>query len=308
MIPLLVIEGPTASGKTAVAVEIAKRLNGEVVSADSMQIYKGMDIGTAKPKLQEMQGIPHHMLDICEIGDSFSVADYCRLAHSCIEDIHRRGKLPVMAGGTGLYINSVVNNIDFTEGNSDEDYRNYLTALAEKEGCERVHSMLCEIDDDSAKRIHPNDIRRVIRALEVYKVTGKTMTEYQREAASRPKRYNAVKFALLWDRAVLYDRINRRVDMMISEGLLDEVKSLACHSFFESTASQAIGYKEPAAYFDGRLTYEEMLEEIKQGSRNYAKRQMSFFNADKSINWVNAEGENISSLSDKIVKIWRLLI
>lgn len=296
MKPIIVITGPTASGKTALAVELAKKLNSEVVSADSMQIYKGMNIGTAKPTTEEMQGIKHNLIDIVEPYESFSVAQYSEEAEKVIRCLHGEGKIPIMAGGTGLYINSVINGLDFSSGNSDENYRKELWNEAEKYGNAQLHKRLSEIDPESGKRIHENDVRRVIRALEIYKVTGMTMTEYRLAAASAPPKYNAVKIGLDWDRAVLYDRINKRVDLMIQQGLEQEVRELCNERFLKSTAAQAIGYKEMIAYFDGRMTFHEAIDAVKQGSRNYAKRQISFFGADKSINKLGATDKSLSGI------------
>lgn len=303
MIPLLCIAGPTASGKTALAVELAKIYGCEVVSADSMQIYKKLDIGTAKPSSSEMDGIVHHMLDVAEYTESFSVADYCKAAHSIIKDIHSRGKNPILAGGTGLYINSVVNNTDFSKGDSDEAFRERMWQEAEKSGPEVLHQKLLEIDPESAGRIHQNDIKRVIRALEVYHTTGIIMSEYRRGAAGGEKLYNAVKIGLTMDRDVLYDRINKRVDKMLEAGLEDEVKSVLCDEFYSSTAAQAIGYKELIAYFEGRATRSEAIENLKQASRNYAKRQLTFFRADKSINWIDITGMTMPEIINKSKEI-----
>ena len=303
MKPIIVITGPTASGKTALAVELAKKFNTEVVSAESMQVYRGMNIGTAKPTAEEMQGIRHNMIDVAEPYESFSVAQYCDMAKRVIERIHSEGKIPIFAGGTGLYINSLINGLDFSKGSSDEEYRAELRELSEKKGNAYLHKMLSDIDPESGRRIHENDVKRVIRALEVFKVTKMTMTEYQRLAASAPPRYEAVKIELCWERAVLYDRINKRVDIMIDEGLEDEVKGLCNERFLKSTAAQAIGYKEMIAYFDGRMTYSEAIEAIKQGSRNYAKRQISFFGADKSINKLDVTGKSLPYIINEAEKL-----
>ena len=299
MIPILCITGPTASGKTALAVALAKRYGCEIISADSMQIYKKLNIGTAKPDSCEMDGVVHHMLDVAEPYEQFSVADYCRSTHSIIKDIVSRGKNVILAGGTGLYINSVVNNTDFSKGDSDDAFREKLWKESEIIGPEALHQRLLDIDPESAERIHPNDIRRVIRALEVYEVTGKTMSEYRVGAVAGDKPYRAVKIGLTMDRDKLYDRINKRVDIMIEKGLPDEVRSVMCDEFKASTAAQAIGYKEFIAYFEGRLTYDEAVEKIKQGSRNYAKRQLSFFRADDTINWIDTTGKSFSDIIEE---------
>ena len=267
MIPLLVIGGPTASGKTALSVELAKRLDGEIVSADSMQIYKYMDIGSAKPDQAEKQGIPHHLMDVAEPTQNFSLGDYLVLAREVIADIHKRGKLPVVTGGTGLYINSLINNIELTDEQDTLKVREKLTEFAEKNGNEALHEKLWEVDPESAERIHPNNVKRVMRALEIYEITGKTMTESLKSSV-KPPIYNAVQYGINYDREVLYDRINRRVDIMLEQGLVDEVKRLVemgCKR--DNTSMQGIGYKEVLDYLDGRTTLEEMTELVYRFSR-----------------------------------------
>ncbi len=287
-IPLVIIAGPTASGKTALSVNIAKALGGEIVSADSMQIYKYMNIGTAKPTEAEKQGIPHHMMDFWEPSVNFSVADYCEMAKKVIADIDAKGKIPVMVGGTGLYIDSLVNGVDFGESDGDEALRCELELLAEKEGNEAVHKILAEIDPETAEKYHPNNLRRIIRAIEVYKTQGVTVSDKAKEEKISP--YNAVYFCIDWDREVLYDRINRRVDIMVKDGLLDEVKDLLSRSIDpKCTAMQSIGYKEFYGYLNGEMTLDEALDTIKQSSRRYAKRQLTWFRRNKDIHWLKPE-------------------
>ena len=287
-IPLVIIAGPTASGKTALSVNIAKALGGEIVSADSMQIYKYMNIGTAKPTEEEKQGIPHHMMDFLEPSVNFSVADYCEMAKKVIEDIDSRGKIPVMVGGTGLYIDSLAVGVDFGESDGDEDLRCELEALAEKEGNEAVHKILAEIDPETAEKYHPNNLRRIIRAIEVYKTQGVTVSEKAKEEKTSP--YDAVYFCIDWDREVLYDRINRRVDIMVEDGLLDELKDLLSRNIDpKCTAMQSIGYKEFYGYLNGEMTLGEALDTIKQSSRRYAKRQLTWFRRNKDIHWLKPE-------------------
>ncbi len=287
-IPLIVIAGPTASGKTALSVDIAKAVSGEIVSADSMQIYKYMNIGTAKPTEAEKQGIPHHMMDFLEPTVNFSVADYCQMASEIIRDIDSRGKIPVIVGGTGLYIDSLVNGVDFGEEQGDSKVREELMNLAEKEGNEAVHKILTEIDPETAAKYHPNNLRRIIRAIEVYKTQGKTVSEKEKEEKISP--YNVAYFCINWDREVLYDRINRRVDIMVEEGLIDEVKGLLNRDIDpKCTAMQSIGYKEFYGYLNGESTLEEALDTIKQSSRHYAKRQLTWFRRNKEIHWLNPE-------------------
>lgn len=285
---LIVIAGPTASGKTALAVRIAQRHGGEIVNADSMQVYKYMNIGTAKPDISERGGIPHHLMDIVDPHDSFSVSRYCELAHKCIKDISDRGKLPILVGGTGLYIDSVVNNITFSDVPSDKEYCALLEQQAKKHGNEYIYKMLQIIDPMAAEKIAVNDIKRIIRALEVYKTTGKTITEHKAASRSVPSPYRAEYFALDTDRGELYDKINRRVDIMFDKGLAAEVESLLKMGVSkECTAMQAIGYKETAAYINGECTLDEAKDAIKQGSRRYAKRQLTWFRANKNIKWLS---------------------
>lgn len=285
---LIVIAGPTASGKTALAVRIAQRHGGEIVNADSMQVYKYMNIGTAKPDISERGGIPHHLMDIVDPHDSFSVSRYCELAHKCIKDISDRGKLPILVGGTGLYIDSVVNNVIFSDVPSDKEYCALLEQQAKKHGNEYIYKMLQIIDPTAAEKIAVNDIKRIIRALEVYKTTGKTITEHKAASRSVPSPYRAEYFALDTDRGELYDKINRRVDIMFDKGLVAEVEDLLKMGVSkECTAMQAIGYKETAAYINGECTLDAAKDAIKQGSRRYAKRQLTWFRANKNIKWLS---------------------
>lgn len=298
-IPLIVIAGPTASGKTALSVNIAKAVGGEIVSADSMQIYKYMNIGTAKPREAEKEGIPHHMMDFLEPSVNFSVADYCQMARENILDIDKRGKIPVLVGGTGLYIDSLVNNVDFGEENGDSKIREELNRLAETEGNEAVHRILAEIDPETAEKYHPNNLRRIIRAIEVYKTQGVTVSQKAQEEKNSP--YNAVWFCLDWDRSVLYDRINRRVDIMVEDGLINEVKDLLERDIDPGcTAMQSIGYKEFYGYIKGESSMEETLDAIKQNSRHYAKRQLTWFRRNKDINWLKPETAEVDAM--KIIK------
>ncbi len=297
MKPLLVIGGPTASGKTALAVELALKFGGEIVSADSMQIYKYMDIGSAKPDLSEKKGVPHHMMDIAEPTVNFSLGDYLELARKVIDDIHERGKLPIVAGGTGLYIDSVVKNTKLEKEAMSPEIREKLKGFAAQNGQAALHKRLAEIDPESAERIHPNNVKRVMRALEVYEATGKTMTENIRES-KQPAIYKVQQYGILYDREVLYDRINKRVDIMFEKGLVEEVKSLVrmgCTR--ENTSMQGIGYKEVLDYLEGLVTKEEMTENIKQSTRRYAKRQMTWFNHNGT-EWISPD--NLAGLEDKI--------
>lgn len=283
-IPVVVVAGPTASGKTRLAIDIANSFDGEIVSADSMQIYKYMDIGTAKPTDEERRECVHHLIDFVEPDEDFSVAQYTELAHKVIYDIYSRGKLPVMCGGTGLYINSVIDDITFGEMESDEKLRAELGEIAEREGNEKLIEILSEFDPVSAARLHPNNVRRVIRAIEFYKLTGISISQHQEMTKQTESRYNPVMFCINYERSVLYERINRRVDIMISEGLVDEVSHLMKMGYTADLNSmKAIGYKEIAEYINGKCTLEEAIESVKQGSRRYAKRQLTWFRRDKRI-------------------------
>lgn len=284
---ILVITGPTATGKTALSVELAKKLGGEIVSADSMQIYRGMDIGTAKVTPAEMQGVPHHMIDIADPSEDYSVSRYVEEADAAVRDILSRGKLPIIAGGTNLYIDSLIAGLDFADKAEDAELRASLNKQYDDIGGEAMLEYLRGFDPERAAKLHPADKRRIVRAVEIYTLTGETITRHDEETKKRPKRYDAVKIALTFaDRAVLYDRINTRVDKMVSDGLFDEVKGLLDRGLSpESTAMQAIGYKEPAAYFRGEMSMDEATELIKLSSRRYAKRQLTWLRRDAAIRW-----------------------
>lgn len=295
---LIVITGPTASGKTAMSVELAKILDAEIVNADSMQIYKYMDIGTAKPTVEERQGIPHHLIDIVNPDEQFSVARYCECAKEAIDSIHAKEKPVVMVGGTGLYVDSLVNNIQFSEIDADEKYRGEMDALAEEKGNEYLYEMLKSIDSESAAKIAVADRKRIIRALEVYHLTGKTITWHNEQSRSIPSPYNTTMFAIDIDREVLYDKINRRVDIMIESGLVDEVKNIMNMGITkDSTAMQAIGYKEIVEHLEGVTSLEDAVNKIKQGSRRYAKRQLTWFRRNEKIHWVKDIDEVLSILN-----------
>lgn len=287
---IVIVAGPTASGKTACGIEIAKRLNGEIISADSMQIYKHMDIGSAKPTLEEMNGIPHHMIDVVSPDEEFSVALFRELSGKFIDDISSRGKLPIIVGGTGLYINSITYPLDFTNVAYDLEYREHLEKLAIEKGNQYIHEMLKDIDYESYERIHPNNTKRVIRALEVYKNTGKPISLYQKESQKRDIDYNVAYIGLTMDRAKLYDRINKRVDKMFDMNLVGEVKNLLKMGYNKNMNSmQGIGYKEVIDYINGLYTLTEVKDIIKQSSRRYAKRQLTWFRRESRIHWVNID-------------------
>ena len=280
---IVVVAGPTASGKTALGIALAKDFNGEIVSADSMQIYRGMDIGTAKASLAEREGIPHHMLDVAEPWEDYSVARYVEQAEACCRDILARGKQPILVGGTGLYIDSLVSGRDFAAVDSDQGLREALSAEYDALGGEAMHRRLQEIDPERAAILHPGDKRRIVRALEVYRLTGMTITEHDRQTRALPRRFDAAAIHLNFkNRAALYARIDRRVDMMVEQGLFREVEGLLAAGLSpESTAMQAIGYKEVVRSLQGEMGREEAVALIKQSSRRYAKRQLTWFNRDK---------------------------
>ena len=284
---ILVVTGPTATGKTALSVELAKKLGGEIVSADSMQIYRGMDIGTAKVTKAEMQNIPHHMIDIADPSEDYSVSRYVEEADAAVRGILSRGRLPIVAGGTNLYIDSLIAGLDFAEKAEDAALRESLNKQYDDIGGEAMLEHLRGFDPERAAKLHPADKRRIVRAVEIYILTGETITRHDEETKKRPKRYDAVKIALTFaDRAVLYDRINARVDKMVSDGLFDEVKGLLDNGLSpESTSMQAIGYKEPAAYFRGEMSKDAAIELIKLSSRRYAKRQLTWLRRDTTVLW-----------------------
>ena len=284
---VIVIAGPTASGKSNLAVELAKRINGEIISADSMQIYKDMDIGTAKITEQEMQGINHYMLDFVSPNERYSVSSYKKQAEKCIEEILSKGKTPIICGGTGLYIDSLIYNIEFLEEEIDETYRNELNEIARKDGLEKLYNMAIEIDKEAMQKISKNDQKRIIRVLEIYHKTGKTKTQQDLESRKNEVKYNYKVFAINMDREVLYDRINRRVDKMINEGLVEEVKSILQKYNEFPTAMQGLGYKEVVDYLNKNLTKEEMIEKLKMETRRYAKRQITWFKKNKETYWID---------------------
>lgn len=287
-IPVLAVVGPTASGKTALAVELAKRLGGEIVSADSMQIYKGMDIASAKPTEAEKQGIPHHMMDFLPPETPYSVAEYVKAARACILEIHKRQKLPILVGGTGLYVDSLLTGTQFIETETDFDLRARLETEFDALGGEKMLEKLAAFDRDTAARLHPNNRKRIIRAFEVYTLTGKTMTEALAASREKPSPFTPCYIGIAYEnREILYDRINRRVDIMLENGLLAEARA-----FFQGTpdtAAQAIGYKELKPYLDSVLSLDEAVENLKRATRNYAKRQITWFKRNPQIHWIYAD-------------------
>ena len=295
--------GPTAVGKTELSVDLARRINGEIISADSMQIYRYMDIGSAKVSKEEMKGVPHHMIDIIDPDKEFSVADFKEMGMKVLEDIISRGKTPIIAGGTGLYINALTCNMNFTESKKDEEYRKYLMDLTYEKGNEYVHEMLKDIDPVSYREIHPNNRKRVIRALEVYKTTGNPFSEYNAGENFYESPYDIHYFVLNMDREKLYERINLRVDIMMEKGLLNEcikLKEMGYNSLMQSM--QGIGYKEILYYLEGNISLEEAVDMIKQGSRNYAKRQLTWFRRDPRVKFLDKDSLSYDEILDYIIK------
>lgn len=288
--PLIILTGPTAVGKTALSIALARAVDGEIISADSMQVYRHMDIGSAKIGRAEMEGIPHHLIDILEPWEDFNVVIFQRMCKEAISDIRCRGKMPILVGGTGFYIQAVLRNIEFTENEEDSGYRRELEQMAAREGAESVHRMLAEADPLSAEAIPPGNVKRVIRALEFYHLTGQRISEHNEHERKRENAYNACYFVLNDDRDKLYGRIDRRVDVMLDQGLVEEVKKLrdmGCRR--GQTAMQGLGYKEILDYLEGACTLEEAVYRIKRDTRHFAKRQLTWFRHEQDVIWLNRQ-------------------
>lgn len=298
---LICICGPTASGKTALSVALAKQLHTEIISADSMQIYRSMDIGTAKPTMEERQGVPHHLLDVCEPGEPFSVARYVELADAAAQDILSRGMVPVVAGGTGLYMDSLIECSTFSGDETDRSVREKYQRMAAEQGNEAVHGCLAAVDPEGAERLHPNNLKRVIRALEVFEQTGMTIDAFNRLHKRPAPKYKALKIGVCpAERQTLYDRIDRRVDQMLADGLLAETQRLLDSGALTGTAAQAIGYKELLGYLQGSQPLQDCVALLKQRSRNYAKRQLTWLKRDDNIHWIYYNiGEDLSAILQK---------
>ncbi len=301
---IIAVVGPTASGKTALAVELAKCFDGEVISADSMQVYRGMDIATAKPDEAEMSGIPHHLISIINPDEEFSVSEFKRLAENAINDIVSRGKLPIIAGGTGLYVDTLLNNTSFLDNTKNEEIREKLQKRADEEGIKSLYDELREKDPSAAEKIHPNNVLKVIRALEIFYSSGKTLTEQNELSHTEESPYESFIIGLTAvDRDYLYDRINLRVELMSEAGLVDECKMFYSSSYAH-TAVQAIGYKEMKPYLDGEISLDEAKDNLKQATRRYAKRQLTWFRRNEKINWFNTDllsrEDLISSATEKV--------
>jgi len=284
---VIVICGPTASGKTSLSIEVAKKIDGEIISCDSMQIYKDMNIGTAKPTVEEMQGIPHYMLDFVLPSERYSVADFKEAATDRIEDILKREKVPIIVGGTGLYVDALTKNITYPEIEIDLEYRKQLEELIKENGLESLYEEAKKIDEKAMQTISKNDKKRIMRVLEIYHQTGKTKTQLESESRLTPPPYEYIVFAINMEREKLYERINKRVDIMIDQGLIEEVEALTKKYEEFPTAMQGLGYKEVVSYLKKEITKEEMIEKLKMETRRYAKRQLTWFRKDENIKWID---------------------
>ena len=288
--PLVVLTGPTAVGKTKLSISLAKALNGEIISADSMQVYKYMDIGSAKITEKEMDGVPHHLIDVLSPFEEFHIVRFQELAKKAMEDIYNRGKTPVFVGGTGFYIQAITKDIDFTEGKEDKQYREELSRLAAEKGNEFLHEMLREVDKKSAEEIHANNVKRVIRALEFYKENGFPISQHNEEQKQNETPYNLAYFVLNAPRDLLYERIDRRVDEMMENGLVKEVqklKDMGCRR--EMTSMQGLGYKEILSFLDGEIPLDEAVRILKRDTRHFAKRQLTWFRRESNVVWVDKD-------------------
>lgn len=298
---VIVICGPTASGKTKLSIELAKKINGEIISSDSMQIYKDMDIGTAKPTIEEMQGIKHYLIDFVLPDQRYSVAEFKKDAIRAIEEVLKKGKVPIVVGGTGLYVDSLIYGIEYSEIKLDEDYRKELEEIADNGGLEKLFNRATQIDPEAMKKISVNDKKRIIRILEIYKATGMNKTSQEIESKKNGIPYDYYIFAINMERQKLYDRINLRVDLMIKNGLIEEVNNILKKYNKFPTAMQGLGYKEVVAYLKNECSKEEMIEKIKMETRRYAKRQLTWFRKNKETIWIDAENdisENIKLIED----------
>lgn len=288
--PLIILTGPTASGKTALSVELAKRIGGEIISADSMQVYRYMDVGSAKVTKEEMDGVLHHLIDVLDPQDAFNVVVFQEMAKKAMEEIYRNGHIPIVAGGTGFYIQALLNDIDFTENDGDTKYRQSLEKLAAEQGVNVLHEKLRKVDPDSADAIHANNVKRVIRALEFYEKTGKRISEHNEEERQKESPYNFAYYVLNMDRARLYSRIDVRVDKMVEDGLVEEVEKLRSMGCTRDMVSmQGLGYKEILDYLNGELSLDEAVYVLKRDTRHFAKRQLTWFKREKEVTWVNQE-------------------
>lgn len=288
--PLIILTGPTAVGKTAASIGLAQAIGGEIISADSMQVYRHMDIGSAKIRPEEMQGVPHHLIDVLEPEEAFHVVRFQQMAKEAMEGIYERGKIPIVVGGTGFYIQALLYDIAFGENEEDLSYRKELEELAKKEGAETLHAMLTKVDEKAALEIHANNVKRVIRALEFYHQTGQKISEHNEEERKKESAYNSAYFVLNDERSHLYDRINRRVDLMFEEGLVEEVRALKNKGYTRDMVSmQGLGYKEIFAYLDGECTLQEARKIIQRDTRHFAKRQITWFKRERDVIWIEKQ-------------------
>lgn len=288
--PLIILTGPTASGKTALSVELAKRIGGEIISADSMQVYRHMDVGSAKVTVEEMDGVPHHLIDVLDPQDAFNVVVFQEMAKKAMEEIYQNGHIPIVAGGTGFYIQALLNDIDFTENDGDTEYRQSLEKLAAEQGANVLHEKLRAVDPASADAIHANNVKRVIRALEFYEQTGKRISEHNEEERQKESPYNFAYYVLNMDRARLYSRIDMRVDKMVEDGLVEEVEKLKAMGCTRDMVSmQGLGYKEILDYLNGELSLDEAIYVLKRDTRHFAKRQLTWFKREKEVSWITQE-------------------
>ena len=286
--PLIILTGPTAVGKTALSVKLAKAINGAIISADSMQVYRGMDIGSAKVTKDEMEGVPHYLIDVLDPDEEFHVVRFQEMAKAAMEEIYAKGQIPILTGGTGFYIQSVLYDIDFTSQEEDTAFRDKLENLAKQQGNEVLHEMLKNVDPVSAEKIHANNVKRVIRALEFYEKTGQPISEHNEAEAAKKSPYAFCYFVLNDDRDKVYDRIEKRIDLMLDAGLIEEVKSLKEKGYHKSMVSmQGLGYKEILSYLDGEITLDEAVYILKRDTRHFAKRQLTWFRREKDVTWVN---------------------
>lgn len=300
--PLIVLTGPTAVGKTALSIQLARRIGGEIISADSMQVYRHMDIGTAKIRLEEMDGVPHHLIDILEPTEDFNVVRFQALARAAAEDIYSRGKIPIVAGGTGFYIQALLNDIDFTQIDENTQFREEMERLADEQGAEVLHERLRAVDPESAEAIHANNVKRVIRALEYYEQTGEKISAHNEAERAKTSPYHFFYYVLNTDRTVLYERIEKRIDEMMEKGLVEEVRQLqAMGCRRDSVAMQGLGYKEILDYLDGACTLEDAIYKIKRDTRHFAKRQITWFKREKHVTWINKKDYNYDE--DKILEV-----
>lgn len=304
--PLIILTGPTSVGKTALSIALAKSIGGEIISADSMQVYQYMNIGTAKITKEEMSEVPHYLIDELEPEEEFNVVKFQQLSKKYIQQIYDRNKIPIIVGGTGFYIQAVLYDIDFTENETDITYRNSLEQLLEEKGAQYLHAMLAEADPESAKAIHANNSKRVIRALEFLKLTGDKISEHNKEQREKESPYQFCYFVLNKNRAKLYETINARVDKMMECGLLNEVKELASRGYTRDLVSmQGLGYKELLAYLEGECTLEEAVEILKRDTRHFAKRQLTWFKREKEVIWVDKD--QLPSEDDLLQFVLRIL-